>query len=42
MIFLSRQEPFNILPRQGPSHRLLKHKIMIFRDAVKYFIDNIY
>ena len=41
MIFLSRRKPFNISPRQGPSRRLQKHKIGIFRDAVKYFIRNI-
>ena len=42
MIFSSRQKPFDISPRLGSSRRLQKHKIGIFRDAVKYFIRNIY
>ena len=41
MIFWPRYEPFNISPREGPSCRLQKHKIGIFRDAVKYFIRDI-
>jgi len=31
----------NISPRESQSRRLQKHKIGIFRDAVKYFIRNI-